>query len=335
MTSLRWRAYELPFAAPVATSRGVARVRRGWIVAIDAGGAAGYGELAPWPGFGDGADAPVDLGLPPELPTSPEAIRSLARSLDVAIEIRSAIASALADRAARIGGVSLARWLRPAPAPRLAVGALVRDAKEAGARAAEGYRTVKVKAFAADPEDDVVRVAAIRAAAPALSVRVDANRGWDRARADRACAALASLDVEYVEEPLAEPTPEAFAALRRATGVRIAADESLGGDVGPWIDPEVCDALVVKPSFVGGPLEALALARGAIERGLGVSVGTAFESAVGRAAAMAVAAVVPGVRACGLSSPLLRDLGELPPVVAGAVEVSTSPGLGVVPEGLA
>jgi D-galactarolactone cycloisomerase len=99
-----------------------------------------------------------------------------------------------------------------------------------------GVRAVKLRFHDDDWRRDVEVVAAVRAAVGgAMGIMVDANQGW-RMPGDRAprwdvataiaCArALEPLGVEWLEEPLHTADVDGYAALRRATSLRIAAGE--------------------------------------------------------------------------------------------------------------
>jgi L-alanine-DL-glutamate epimerase-like enolase superfamily enzyme len=99
-----------------------------------------------------------------------------------------------------------------------------------------GVRAVKLRFHDDDWRRDVEVVEAVRAAVGSgMAIMVDANQGW-RMPGDRtprwdvataiACArALEPLGVEWLEEPLPTADLDGYAALRRATSLRIAAGE--------------------------------------------------------------------------------------------------------------
>ena len=98
-----------------------------------------------------------------------------------------------------------------------------------------GLRAVKIRLDASAWRDDLEVVAAVRRAAPELEVMVDANQGWrmpgDRTpRWDVATAAACARELEalgayWLEEPLPTDDFDGYRALRRLTGLRIAAGE--------------------------------------------------------------------------------------------------------------
>lgn len=193
----------------------------------------------------------------------------------------------------------------------------------------DGCRTVKVKV--AEPgqtlDDDIARVAAVRAAqqsacVPHRRIRVDANGAWS---VGQAVAAIRELDrvaggLEYVEQPCR--TLEELAEIRRLVSVPIAADESIrtAGDPIRAARQHAADIVVVKVAPLGGVNLALEVVEAA---GVPVVVSGAMDSAVGLAAGLALAAAVADLPyACGLgtgallahdvvSSPLRPARGEL------------------------
>ncbi len=180
-----------------------------------------------------------------------------------------------------------------------------------------GCRTAKVKV--AEPGDslgaEVERLEAVRAAlGPGGAIRIDANGAWD---AETAMARLPVLDraaggLEYVEQPCA--SVEDLALVRRATNVRVAADESVRRAQDPLAVARAgaADVLVLKVAPLGGVRACLALAE---QAGLPVVVSSALETSVGLAAGVALAAALPELPfACGLATAqlLAADLTRAP-----------------------
>ena len=193
-----------------------------------------------------------------------------------------------------------------------------RAAALAAAAAAAGSRCLKVKVGPAVDED---RVAAVRdAVGPHVRLRVDANGVWDLDRATAAVARLARYDLELVEQPVA--TLEELARVRRRVDVALAADESVRGveDARALARLEAADAVVVKVQPLGGLEPAMAVVEAA---GVPAVVSALYETSVGIAAGVALAAALPELPyACGLSTaallagdvvaaPLVPEGGEL------------------------
>ena len=128
-----------------------------------------------------------------------------------------------------------------------------------------GIGAVKLRIRGERWRDDLEVVAAVReAVGPRLELMVDANQGWrmpgDRTpRWDVATAAdcareLEALDVHWLEEPLPAEDPEAYAALREHTGIRIAAGEMLRrvGEACDLVVRGLVDVVQADVLFVGG-----------------------------------------------------------------------------------
>ena len=171
--------------------------------------------------------------------------------------------------------------------------------------ASGGCRTAKVKV--AEPgqtvADEIARLEAVRdAIGPGGAIRIDANGLWD---VDTALARLAVLDraaggLEYAEQPV--PTVADLAAVRRATHVPIAADESIRRAEDPLavVRAHAADIVVLKVQPLGGVRACLALAE---QVGLPVVVSSALETSIGLAAGIALAAALPELPyACGLAT---------------------------------
>jgi o-succinylbenzoate synthase len=346
----------LQFARPVRTAQGEFTARDSVLLELrDTDGVAGYGEAAPWPGFGTetaeqaGAlltAAAVSLdGLELEPGQWTPALVALLRQAPAA---RAAVQGALWDLAARRGGQPLAEHLascvgplRGAGVQRVAVSALLvacepdamRD--EAASAVAAGHRAVKLKVGAAPLVVDVARVRAAREGlGPGVRLRIDANGAWSTPQAHAALEALAGFDLDYVEQPLAADDIDGLAALRREALVRIAADESVASERGALqlLASGAVDVVVLKPATLGGPARALEIAAQARQGGVEVVFSHTFEGAVGArhalhcAAAWGDAAAVHGLCTAGLFA---DDVAEPVSCSAGFAAVGAAPGLGI------
>ncbi len=199
----------------------------------------------------------------------------------------------------------------PAPVRRqIPVNALVPavPARKAGLLAAEaraaGVGTVKVKVGADPAGADLDRVAAVRdALGPAGRIRIDANAFWGLDEAVVALFRFAKYDIELAEQPV--ETLEDLARLRRLVPVPLAADEAVRTieDASRLRRLAAADALVVKTQPLGGVRPALALAEAA---GVPAIVSSLYETSVGLAAGVALAACLPELPfACGLGTAVL------------------------------
>lgn len=169
---------------------------------------------------------------------------------------------------------------------------------------AAGVLTLKVKVGAGTLSEDADRVAAVRAAVGARGrIRLDANGVWDVETAVAALERLAGFDLELVEQPVAGL--EDLARVRRRVAVPVAADESVRSrdDARRLAALAAADAVVVKVQPLGGVRAALELIEAA---GVAAIVSSLYESSVGLAAGVALAAALPELPyACGLGTAAL------------------------------
>jgi O-succinylbenzoate synthase len=174
-------------------------------------------------------------------------------------------------------------------------------ARLAAEAAAAGMTTLKVKVGGGPLAQDADRVAAVRAAlGPAGRIRVDANGAWDVDTAVAAIERLAGFDLELVEQPVADLGD--LARVRRRVTVPVAADESLRslGDARRLAALDAADAVVVKVQPLGGVRAALRVIEAA---GVPAVVSSLYETSIGLAAGLALAAALPQLPfACGLGT---------------------------------
>lgn len=319
-------AYRLPFVRPLVTAAGTFSHREGWIVRVrDRAGRVGYGDCAPWPGFGSSL-------------SRVRAHMAQLTGLDAAQlpEVRSAVACAVSDLEAQAQGVPLARYLSPAARSSAATHAIVSDVDSARTAVRAGFRVLKIKVATGPLEGERKLIEGIReAVGDEVRLRLDANGGWTVATACTALSAMRHICIDLVEQPVIDIA--GLAQVRAQTGVPVAADECITSPetLERVIERQAADAVVLKPAFLGGVEATLKLARAATESGLKVMVTHALESAVGRAHAIHLACALTDDPVCGLSSLLTRDVATLTGPVEGRVVHPARPGLGFSPREVA
>jgi L-alanine-DL-glutamate epimerase-like enolase superfamily enzyme len=93
---------------------------------------------------------------------------------------------------------------------------------------AAGHTRFKIKVGQPGLDEDIERVAAVRRIiGPGRLLMLDANQLWDLPAARRAARALSPFDIFWLEEPLPAEDIPAYAALRAAIDIPVAAGESL------------------------------------------------------------------------------------------------------------
>ena len=296
-----------PMTGVFRLSRGSKSEARVVVVTLHDGPFTGRGECVPYARYGETVDGVV------------AAIRAAGQALGPGANLagllprgaaRNALDCALWDLAAKRAGRRawhLAGMAEPEPVTTCftlgldTAGAMA----EAAGLAAARFPLLKLKL---GTDDDLPRLEAVRRAAPAARLVVDANEGWNARQLERLMPHLAALGVELVEQPL--PTREDAALAVIEPVVPLCADESFHdrGDVAAMAGRY--QAVNVKLDKTGGLTEALATARAAREAGLAVMVGCMVGTSLAMAPAMLLAAFATWV---DLDGPLLlardRDPG--------------------------
>lgn len=129
---------------------------------------------------------------------------------------------------------------------------------------AAGHTRVKIKIGLPGLDEDLQRVAAVRQIiGPARLLMVDANQLWDLPTARRAARALEPYDIFWLEEPLPAQDFQAYAALRAAIDIPVAAGESLYTEAQfrDMLLAGGCDYLQPNVCRVGGITPFLRIAR--------------------------------------------------------------------------
>jgi L-alanine-DL-glutamate epimerase-like enolase superfamily enzyme len=212
----------------------------------------------------------------------------------------------------------------------LTLGIAEPDEAAAAARLAveRGAEILKLKVGLPSLDQDRDLVAAVRAAAPAATLYLDANGGWPADAAAARIAALLPFQPALIEQPIPPGQVDALRRLHATTPVPIIADEDActARDI-PRLWGAV-DGVNVKLSKCGGLRQAVAMIHTARAAGLRVMLGCVVSSSLGLA---------PSVHLAPLADYLDLDghllLGEDPWAGLGdgvALSSSTLPGLGVV-----
>ena len=207
---------------------------------------------------------------------------------------------------------------------------------------AQGVRAFKPK-IGGHPEEDAIRLKAIReAVGEGISIRADANQGYNPKEAIRLCRLAEKYDVglELLEQPVPAWDLEGMALVRESVDTLIEADESAYSthDVMNIIRQGAADVINIKVAKAGGLYNAKKIAALAEAAGLGCVLGTAFGLGIKIAAKLHLAAstrnIMDAVEFTEIvlhdnlaASPFDRLL--MPPLKNGYLSVPEGPGLGV------
>ena len=360
------QGFSLPMRQSMHTAHGRIDHREGLLVEVeDEHGLRGFGEATPLPSFGTegfeacrrALEAALKRGLTSDAPgltllSSADSPLALAETPCASF----AWETALFDLASRREAQPLAAWIRnrarlaDPPSERVQSQTLVSgdspaEVEESARRTkAAGAIAFKLKVAAGrdssggpDLAWDLERVAALRSTVGAEArIRLDANEGWTLEEAEQALRGLVSYDIDFVEQPVARADLSGLKRLRDQAIIEIAADESLQvGGLNACLAANAASVWVVKPAALGGLDRSIEVARLARESGIRLVWSTLMDGAIGRGAAIALAAALQAgdeVHGLGTWDWLAADLGqECASREGGAMRLRNSAGLGFVP----
>lgn len=192
-----------------------------------------------------------------------------------------------------------------------------------------------------EPGWELEPVRAVRAVHPELVIQVDANGSFRDTDEDVAVlAALADSNVLCIEQPLPPADLVALAQFARKLPLPVCLDESLTTPrrVVDALRNRACAMACLKPGRLGGVVATRRAHAACAEAGVPAFVGGFFETGLGRASNLALAARL-SQDATGLVSDLGDPAGYLsvdpcgyPAVVDGWVRVPVEPGVGKPPD---
>jgi len=254
--------------------------------------------------------------------------------------IKSAFDMALYDLAARKAQMPLYRFLGGARNKPIATDMTVGlgDVKKMASEALDykkaGFPTIKVK-LGTTKTEDVARIKAIReAVGMELPLRVDANQGWDVPVAIETLQALEQYDIEHCEEPIPRWKFMELASVRKATRIKIMADESCFDqhDAGRLAKLQAVDYFNIKLGKSAGLFNAMQMLKVAEEHQIHLQVGCFMESRLAITALVHYSYCSDLIVHYDLDAPLMLKEDPVDGGMVfkenGVVEIDDSPGLG-------
>ncbi len=324
MPALTARAELWPIAGRFTIARGSKTEAEVVVVELADGPALGRGEAVPYARYGEttaGVLAAIEgLRGPIEAGADMAALQDLIGPGAA----RNALDCALWDLQAKQTGVrAWVRAGRPVLAPVTTAYTLSLDTAEAmaaAARAAVGRPLLKLKIGGMG---DIDRIAAVRSAAPAAALIVDANEALAFDDLRRLAPDFARLGVKLIEQPL--PADEDAALEGYDSPVPLCADESLHTRAELAACARRYAYVNIKLDKAGGLTEALALAAEARALGLDLMAGCMVATSLAMAPAMIIAQHAAFV---DLDGPLMLERDRAPGLVyRGSVIAPPAPDL--------
>jgi L-alanine-DL-glutamate epimerase-like enolase superfamily enzyme len=181
----------------------------------------------------------------------------------------------------------------------------------------QGCHILKIK-LGKKVHEDVERVRQIReAVGDGMTIRLDANQGWNFDDALYALGALAPFNIEFCEQPMRTWFDDRLPELKANSPIKLMADESCYNhhDARKLINSQSCEYLNIKFSKSGGILEAQKIHEVALQTGTKCMIGSMLESRIALTANLHFALSSPNVVFFDLDTCLLGHLVD--PVIGG------------------
>ncbi|MCF8473636.1 MAG: dipeptide epimerase [Emcibacter sp.] len=278
----------------------------------------GWGEASPFaPITGDSQESNyMTAQMLAKLIKGKDALATYARMKEIDAftvgepSIRSAFDMALYDVAAKAANMPLYRFLggeRREIRTDLTIGlqeSVEETIKQAKNILDAGFNAIKLK-VGRQGLADVAHVAAVRKlAGPNISIKMDSNQGWDYPTAVANIKAMASLNLEYSEQPIAVWDYDNMARLRDKVDLPICADESVFDhyDALKLVKLGAADYLNIKLGKAGGINTGLKINAIAEAAGAKCMIGCFAESRLGLSAAAHLAMARPNITFIDLDS---------------------------------
>ena len=312
---------DIPLREPFVIAIGrLDRVRNVLVSVTLDNGVVGYGEAAPLEPI-NGEDQATVLatmrGYVPRLVgrdvlTWRAIARDLAGIYSAQAAARAGLEMALIDAAAKCQRVPLWQWCGgagDAVVTDISIPIVAPDhaGRLASAIAARGVRVIKIK-VGSGIADDLARVIAIQAAAPACALTLDANQGYVATQAVELIARLraAGIAIALFEQPVHRRDRAGLRFVAEHAGVAIAADEAVtcASDVIELAALGACHVVNLKV-MKGGVVEALDIVAACRATHLGLMIGGMIESRLAMGCSARLAAGLGGFAFVDLDTPLL------------------------------
>ena len=313
-------------------------------------GLCGFGEASPWPVFNGTAEAslaafdryfkPYVLGA--SVADHAAIMQVASRVVVDCSDAKAALEAALLDLAGKSLGVPVSTLLGGAVRKTIPLSCSIAnpdfnaDIALTEQLQAHGIRIVKFKAGTHGHAHDIMRIEYFQKHFPEFSLRVDYNQGLLPSEALRYVRDIDSMQVDFIEQPVAARHWDCMASLRSAIDTPLLADESIftPTDMVRAVREKICDGVSVKIMKSGGLKASQCVAGIAEAAGLAVYGGDMFETGLAHLAGTHMIAATPAITlGCEFYQArfyLEEDLLAEPfPIAEGEVIVPSLPGLGV------
>src|SRR5437667_1962101 len=276
-----------PLKQPFRISRGSRTEARVVVVIVSDGQHTGRGEAVPLARYGQSA-ASV-LAQIESNKSAPSLDRQQIQKLLPAGAARNALDCALWDFEAKISGKRAWELANIPIVPEIETSFTISldTAEKMGAAAKGNARLPMLKLKLGGDDPDLARVEAVREAASATRLLIDANESWSPEHYQKIIPALKQLGVELIEQPFPAKADEILEILDHP--IPVCADESCHTTADLALLTNRYEVINVKLDKTGGLTEALRLCERARDSGFKLLIGCMVCTSLGIAPARLVA----------------------------------------------
>jgi L-Ala-D/L-Glu epimerase len=277
-----------PIAGSFTISRGAKTQAVTVVAEVSRNGLTGRGECVPYPRYRETPEATLAALQSMQGRLSGGLDRQALQTAMPPGAARNALDCAMLDLEAKTSGQRVWSLLgRPAPGACITAYTISLGSPEAMAAATAKAAHRSLLKIKLGGDDDGMRIAAVRKAAPQAELIVDANEAWTPANLEQNLHKCAEAGVTLVEQPLPAGQDEALAQIHRPLAV--CADESVHDRISLDGLRDRYDAVNIKLDKTGGLTEALAMADAADAMGFEIMIGCMVATSLAMAPAMLLA----------------------------------------------
>lgn len=289
---VRFFRFTLPLKEPLLIGANRITQREGWLLQLTSeNGFSAFGEASPLPGLHRETPAQCAnelltvkkmlLQLPSfEQADQTEFLNRLREHLSLSPSMWFALDSALLSLAGRFRKQDFPDQIPEVKVNALLTGETKTWPEQANEAINKGFHSLKIKVGRHDLSEELLALKKLLRTLPEnVLLRLDANRSWTLKEATR-LAALPAERIEYIEEPL--QNPDDIPQFYRQTGIAVALDETLReAQAEPLLAQSAVNAIVLKPSILGGWLPTVQWAQTAKAHNKTIIISDTFSSGVG------------------------------------------------------
>ncbi|MBH0179576.1 MAG: dipeptide epimerase [Nitrospira sp.] len=328
ITSIEFWPVDIPITDPFVVATGARVVAENVFIRTTlSDGICGYGEAAPFPEVG-GEDRKaclnalsdlVPLLIGQSVHNYRELATRMAHTTPMQPAARCALETALLDASSRSAKIPMWQlWGGADVRPRntdITIPITTQDKTVALARGwyERGFRLFKMK-VGNNVDADIRRLEALHRTLPGISFIGDGNQGFSR----QECLAFAKGVHQFggvivlLEQPVVRDDLDSMAAIRRETGIPVAADESVRSldDARKVVEQGAADYINIK-IMKTGVLEAREIAVFTLASGLKLMIGGMLESRIAMGCSFSLVLGMKGFDVLDLDTPLLLSIDPI------------------------